>query len=269
MPKAVEFPPKITATPTADGFDLSPRRPVIARCGTMAAGVAVAPHAHPRAQLILCLDGVLRLRAGEDVWMVPHKHAIWIPGGLGHQLTTQTSLQVRHLYVAPRFAGRAGLPQVCTVFRGSPLLRGIVERLAAEEDQTGPAARRLAWVALDEIARLQPAALHLPGGRDGRLAAAMAHFLRHPEERRNLAEVARDLGTSERMLERLFAAETGMTFRDWRAKLRCMVALEGIERGETSAALADRLGYSSPSAFTAAFRREFGAPPSAFRLATR
>lgn len=269
MPKHVEFPPNTTATPTGDGYDTSPWRPVIARCGTMGAGVAVLPHAHPRAQLILCLDGVLRLRAGEDVWMVPHKHAIWIPGGLGHQLTTQTSLRVRHLYVAPRFAGRAGLPQACTVFRGSPLLRGIVERLAVEEDQAGAAARRLAWVALDEIARLRPAALHLPGGRDARLVAVMAHFLRHPEERRSLSEVARDLDTSERTLERLFATEAGMTFRDWRAKLRCMVALEGIERGETSTALARRLGYSSPSAFTAAFRREFGAPPSAFRSGLR
>ncbi|MDK3019858.1 AraC family transcriptional regulator [Pseudodonghicola flavimaris] len=265
MPKHVEYPSSPLREPTGDGFDLSPRRPVIARCGTLGSGFAVQPHAHPRAQLVLCLDGTLRLRAGEDVWMVPHKHAVWIPGGQRHQLSTQTALRVRHLYVAPQFAARAGLPQSCTVLRGSPLLRGIVERLAEVADPAAPAARRLAWVALDEIARLRPAALHLPGARDSRLAMAMAHFLRHPEERRNLAEVARDIGTSDRTLERLFVAETGMTFRDWRGKLRCMVALEGIERGETSTALAGRLGYSSPSAFIAAFRRQLGAPPSAFR----
>ena len=264
MPKYIEYQPNPDEAPTGEGFDLTPGRPVIAKIARLASGFAVEPHAHPRAQLAMCYDGVMRMQAGEDVWIVPHKHAIWIPGGVEHQLSTQTPLLGHHLYVAPKFSTLAGLPTRCTVVRTSPLLRGVVTRMT-EGGLSAAESRRLAWVALDEIARLKPAAMHLPGGRDPRLVAAMGIFLRHPEERRGLSEIAHEVGTSERTLARLFVAETGKTFRDWRARRRILFALERLEQGDSSTDLAAQLGYSNPSAFIAAFKRDLGAPPSAFR----
>jgi AraC-type DNA-binding domain-containing proteins len=264
MPKHIEYQPNPDEAPSGEGFDLTPGRPVIAKIARLDSGFAVEPHAHPRAQLAMCYDGVMRMQAGKDVWIVPHKHAIWIPGGVEHQLTTQTPLLGHHLYVAPKFATRPDLPQSCTVVRTTPLLRGVVTRMT-EGGLTAAETRRLAWVALDEIGRLKPAAMHLPGGRDPRLVAAMGIFLRHPEERRGLAEIAHEVGTSERTLARLFVTETGKSFRDWRARRRILFALERLEQGESSTDLAAHLGYSSPSAFIAAFKRDLGAPPSAFR----
>ncbi|NVK45991.1 MAG: helix-turn-helix transcriptional regulator [Rhodobacteraceae bacterium] len=264
MPNHVEYLPNPDAPPTGIGFDLTPGRPVIARREEFRVGYAVEPHSHPRAQLAMCYNGVMRLQAGEDVWIIPHKHAIWIPPDVEHQLSTQGPVLTHHLYVAPSYVTRAGLPQKMTVLRTSPLLRGVVERMV-EGGLAKPEVRRLAWVALDEIGRLRPAAMHLPGGRDPRLVAAMGIFLRHPEERRGLAEIAHEVGTSERTLARLFVTETGKSFRDWRARRRILFALERLEQGESSTDLAAHLGYSSPSAFIAAFKRDLGAPPSAFR----
>ncbi|WP_460274847.1 AraC family transcriptional regulator [Celeribacter sp. ULVN23_4] len=264
MPNHVDYLPNPDAPPTGIGSDLTPGRPVVARREQFTGGYTVEPHRHPRAQLAMCFNGILRMQAGEDVWIIPHKHAIWIPSDVEHQLSTQGPVLTHHLYVAPSYVGRAGLPKEVTVMRTTPLLRGVVDRMV-DGELTRAETRRLAWVALDEIGRLRPAAMHLPGGRDPRLVAAMGIFLRHPEERRGLAEIAHEVGTSERTLARLFVAETGKTFRDWRARRRILFALERLEQGESSTELAAHLGYSSPSAFIAAFKRDLGAPPSAFR----
>lgn len=264
MTEHVEYLPNAQEAPSRIGFDLAPGQPVVARIAWFDAGYSVEPHAHPRAQLAMCFAGMIRMQVGRDVWIVPPKHAVWIPGGVTHQLSTQTPTASQNLYVAPKYLTRAPLPQDCQVLRASPMLKGVAERLS-ETGLSGPEQRRLAWVALDEIGRLPPAEMKLPGGRDPRLVAAMALFLTHPGERRGLSEIARVLGTSERTLVRLFVSETGMSFRDWRARRRILFALERLEQGESSTDLAADLGYSSPSAFIAAFKRDLGAPPSAFR----
>jgi len=92
--------------------------------------------------------------------------------------------------------------------------------------------------------------------------------LARPQDRRGQASLAAAVGVSERTLTRLFRSETGLSFRDWRSRMRFMLALERLDRGESSTSLAHGLGYSSPSAFIAAFRKQFGAPPSAYRKRT-
>lgn len=270
MTKDIDFPPGAPpppAAPSAWGSIEDPRRPVIAWTGTLESGFANEPHAHPRAQLALCYAGLARLRVGEDDWFAPARHGVWIPAGLRHQLTAQTRVELHNLFVDARFSARRGLPDRPTVVRATPLLRGVAQRLAAPTQAASRPAemRRLAWVAIDEMTRLEQPDLRLPGGRDPRVVAAMRRLIADPGDRLDAAHIARQAGASDRTLARLFVRETGLTLRDWRSRLRFMLALEGLQLGETSASLAARLGYSTPSAFIAAFRKHFGAPPSAYR----
>ncbi|MYM54410.1 AraC family transcriptional regulator [Thalassovita mangrovi] len=270
MTKDVEFPPKQRKKmhppmPLGDLGDA--RQPLLAWAGQREAGVSVQPHAHPRAQLALCFDGVMRLEVGDDTWFIPDRHGIWIPSGLRHQLTVGSAIELQNFYLHPRYAARSGLPDRPTVVRATPLLRGIARRLApgAGERLSPAQRRRLGWVALDEMTQLERPDLRLPGGRDPRLVAVMDHLLAHPEDAQGLARLAELAGSSERTLSRLFPAETGLSWRDWRDRMRFMLALEGLQMGQGSTVLAARLGYSSPSAFVAAFRRHFGMTPSEWR----
>ncbi len=244
-----------------------PRMPLVIWTGHLDEGFSVHRHMHPRAQLTLCFDGLVRVEIGEDTWFIPDRHGIWIPSGMSHQLSARSPAELQNFYLHPRPAGRSGLPDKPTVVRATPLLRGIARRLAPEVvDRLSPAQyRRLVWVALDEMSRLERPDLRLPGGRDPRLAKVMEHLLASPEDSQGLARLAQQAGTSERTLARLFKSETGLNWRDWRARMRFMLALEGLEMGQSSTALAARLGYSNTSAFVASFRRHFGMPPSAWR----
>jgi AraC-like DNA-binding protein len=71
------------------------------------------------------------------------------------------------------------------------------------------------------------------------------------------------VGASERPLARAFAAEAGVPFGRWRTLLRLQAALSMLAAGEPVSRVAGRVGYDTPSAFVAAFRRETGQTPGA------
>jgi AraC-like DNA-binding protein len=71
-------------------------------------------------------------------------------------------------------------------------------------------------------------------------------------------------GASERTLSRLYRAETGMSFPQWRAQLRLHAGLVALASGTPVAAAAHRCGYSTASSFIASFRQAFGVTPGRY-----
>jgi AraC-like DNA-binding protein len=54
-----------------------------------------------------------------------------------------------------------------------------------------------------------------------------------------------------------------MSFPQWRARLGLQAAVIDLSTGTPVGVVAHRYGYSTPSAFIAAFRRAFGSTPGA------
>ena len=73
--------------------------------------------------------------------------------------------------------------------------------------------------------------------------------------------MARRVATSARTLERIFQEETGMTFGRWRQQLRLLQAMRLLAAGRPVTAVALEVGYDSPSAFIAMFKRTLGTTP--------
>ena len=266
MPNNIADTPFFEPSPVSSIID--PARPLLIRSQTLVANRIVRPHSHPRGQYAWARTGVLRIISDHCVWIVPPTHAVWIPGGIRHQVASETRAEVRHVFVDPSRAVRVGAPRPdrCAVLAVTSLMRELTLRLETLLAEESDEARRLRFcdVVIDELDRLEEAPLSLPGGRDPRLVRLTRHLGEHPEDRRPLAELASFVGASTRTLERLFAEETGLTYRRWRARLRLLAAIERLERGESNTEVALSLGYSSPSAFTASFREEFGEPPRTF-----
>lgn len=79
-----------------------------------------------------------------------------------------------------------------------------------------------------------------------------------------LDDVARDIATSRRSLQRAFEGE-GITFREAVAVARMRRAKALLERGGMPIyAVADRVGYRSKAEFTKAFKRHIGVTPSEY-----
>jgi AraC family transcriptional regulator of adaptative response / methylphosphotriester-DNA alkyltransferase methyltransferase len=90
--------------------------------------------------------------------------------------------------------------------------------------------------------------------------------LRYAEEDLSLHAVARTIATSRRQLQRAFAETGGTSFRRELQRVRMHRAAALLREGSLSVqAVASAVGYRQAAQFAKAFRRHYGAPPSAFR----
>ncbi|WP_430784112.1 helix-turn-helix transcriptional regulator [Actinoplanes sp. G11-F43] len=98
-------------------------------------------------------------------------------------------------------------------------------------------------------------------GADGGYAATVARALtRNPADPTSLAEWAVQLHVSSKTLQRDFLRSYGVAYTRWRTVLRLQAARVLLEQHAVTE-VAHLVGYASPSAFVAAFAREYGHTP--------
>ncbi len=237
-------------------------RPVAAMAKDFPDGYHNPRHSHERAQLVFAAHGAMLVSTSAGSWAVPPQRAVWMPAGVTHEIRMVGAVAMRTLYIRQDAAAR--LPAGVRVLAVSPLLRELILRACAlpiAYDEDGPAGRIMAMI-LDEIAALPTVALDLPLPRDARLGRICRALSAELGATRTLSDWGRDAGASPRTLARLFVKETGLTFAAWRQQARLLAATAMLAAGEPITRIALELGYESPSAFTAMFKRALGAPPS-------
>jgi len=147
-------------------------------------------------------------------------------------------------------------------------------RLFAEASSPAPDVLRVEEEAMLVLHETVRAALRFAGAaRDRRLdrsrrervAAVQGAIAKRFGERLTLAALSRVAGCSSFHLARIFRAQTGTTIHAHLMQVRLRAAMERLEPRTDLAALSFDLGFSSHSHFTSAFRRAFGATPSALR----
>ena len=79
------------------------------------------------------------------------------------------------------------------------------------------------------------------------------------------AAVAGKAAYSQRQFSRVFLADTGMRFKDWRSLYRVQAGIRLLASGGSVSDVAAELGYSSASAFISVFRRHTGLTPGLVR----
>ena len=225
-------------------------------------GFHIKPHRHHWGQLIYAGSGVMRVRAGGILWIVPPARAVWVPAGTEHEIHGLGDFVMRTLY----FTGATNerLPSECCALDVTPLLRELV--LEAVElcpiDEADEAGMRLAEVTIDRIVQAHALPLNLPLPRDPRALRLAERLQAEPSFQAELAELARDAGASPRTIQRLFLAETGLPFSQWRQRLRLLHAATLLGEGRSVTDAGFEAGYAGTSAFIAAFRKQFGVTPS-------
>jgi AraC-like DNA-binding protein len=238
--------------------------PVACRATDYPAGHVIERHAHTRGQLVYAAHGVMVVAADGGQWVVPPTRGIWMPAGSEHWIRCIGAVRMRSVYVRPEVATQ--LPTHSQAVAISPLLRELIQAAMKIDGAYTPRSRngRLMQLLLDELHALPVLPLHLPQPNDPRLKRICARLQEQPVDDSTLADWAQRLAIDAKTIQRLFARETGMTFGQWRQQARLLRALEKLAAGEKVIDTALALGYDSPSAFAAMFKRQFGATPSAF-----
>lgn len=224
-------------------------------------GTRFGAHVHDVHQIVWTGSGVVAVGIGARTWVLPPTLALWVPAGVEHSTSITRSGAMRGIYVrTATFPERWREPVVVAV---SGLVRELLDFLA-DLGRRGPVRDRAEALLMDLLEPVSTVALTLPMPDDARARQVAQGTLDHPADARSLTEWGRRVGASARTLTRLFVAETGLTFAQWRTNARLQVALTALAAGRPIAAVAREAGYSSPSAFVAAFRRVTGHTPGAY-----
>lgn len=228
------------------------------------AGYRVDPHTHDWPQLVYAVSGVISVTVGNGNWVVPPMRALWIGTGKEHSLSMRGRVEMRTLYFRPDVAPK--IAESCCVIDVPPLLREIIVHVVGlgSLDCSTPHARALFTVLVDQMGVVPERPLALPMPTDERARRVASSVLASPKDTSSLEHLVRQAGTSARTAERLFLSQTGMTFGRWRQHARLLEALRLLGEGQPVVKVALRVGYKSPSAFVAAFRKSFGRTPAEY-----
>jgi AraC-like DNA-binding protein len=214
--------------------------------------------------LIYASAGVMSVHTASGSWVVPPHRAVWVPAGMERRIEVSAGLAMRTLYFKPGLA--KSLPRDCCVVNVPPLMRELILHTIdiGMLNRTIPSHARLIGVLIDQLRALSTVPLQLPQPTDPRAVKVAAMLEAKPGAKLPLGKIARQAGASARTIERLFRAETKMTFASWRERLRLLHALRLLAAGEAVTNVALELGYASASAFIAMFRRAVGTTPSRY-----
>lgn len=161
------------------------------------------------------------------------------------------------------------LPRLIHV-RGDPRLAAIVRLISEEARHRRPAREvvlsRLLEVMMIEALRSSSGSAVSPGLlrclADARLAAAVRRLHEHPAQNWTVALMAKEAALSRSAFYERFSRAMGVAPMEYLLSWRMALAKNFLRRGQDGlAGIAERVGYGSASAFSAAFTRFAGVPP--------
>ena len=222
-----------------------------------------------RHYLLAASRGSLRLEFDGTSWTLPPARAALIAAGVPIDVTIPQATTTSSVLFATGFASRP--PPDLTVFDLTPLARELIAECSQWSDEHASLDRYATAIfqALVEttwaLAR-RPSPARMPTGRSVEVRRALALTEERLVDDPRLVDIAAEVGVASRTLARRFEHELGMTWRAALRRLRVLAAIEqlaGTDHSVTQVAM--DVGYSSLSAFQAAFRDLTGQSPSAYR----
>ena len=235
-------------------------------------------HSHPHIQLLVPAGGASFVRTSRTNLSLQRPGALLLKAGVEHsflchapaeiftvQLATSALMEAARPYGLKLFADGQGFQRVAVI---PPLLLELVRTLSVETSAP-PMLRQLTYSQLCAVLAFR---LHVETSSDSRVASELVSrarvLLSQTDDLREVGQVSRILGTSERTLHREFMRDVGMSPKAFQLKIRMEAAarlLESSTRPLKQIAL--EVGFADSPAFHRAFRKSMGRTPLEWRRA--
>jgi AraC family transcriptional regulator len=219
--------------------------------------------------------GAHRFEPLGDIFLVPPDHVLHIRGHGGRQAALVCELRPE---AVDRFLDReiewTDRRLEAALDITSPHIRSVLGRLAEEAHRPGLASPALSEMMIGQLAiELGRYCSNIDDGpATGGLSAwrlrVIDERLRDAQSPPGLAELAELCSLSIRQLTRGFRASRGCSINDYVSRGRIESAKRLLAGPDSVKAIAFAMGFSSPSSFAHAFRRDCGVTPRQFRQRT-
>jgi AraC-like DNA-binding protein len=230
---SIAHPPGLVALPTQPGWD----------------------------QLVFATSGYVTARTSSQAWTIPAHRALCVPDGTRVAIETTRRSGIRCLYTDAQLQVLGS--EIRVVGLGA-LARELVAHAidSAPMDLSHPPDAALITLLTAQLAGEPDAPLQLPLPADPVARTVAEAVMRNPAA--DIDRLLHDAGAGRRTVERRFRSETGMSLGQWRRRARVLAGVVLLAEGDSVTRAAMAVGYSTPSAFVAAFRSELHAPPREF-----
>ncbi|CAM3745782.1 HTH-type transcriptional regulator AppY [Vibrio aerogenes CECT 7868] len=222
-------------------------------------------HSHPWGQVQLISGGILEMEAEGTRFLAPPHLAIWVPAGTTHRSYNRRPIEYCSLNIDMSLT--EAFPAKTSLISVTPIITAIIEdfRLRqigipeTEKDQ------RLIQVLLDQLSAQEVEQHFIPVSQHKYLAPVLAYVEVYPADNTSLKEWAQRVHTTERTLARYCQTELGMSFTEWRLRVRYLYSMELLRNGRSVKQVALTLGYRQASPFISMFKKYAGITPEQYK----
>lgn len=223
-------------------------------------------HFHDLHQLLYAFEDSVEVESQFARYKVPHQFAAWIPAGTVHRTAIQNVRSGSVFLSTDMLDVPANSLRVIPV---SNLMREMVIHamrwpIDGEDDDFSRAYFTcFAKLCSEWVSR--EVTLVLPSSDDPRINAIIK-FTGANLQSVALADVCKVVGMSERSLRRHFQKAMGISWEDFRLRLRMYTAIDYLDStSKPIGVIAAEVGYTSQTAFARAFKAIMGIGPTAYR----
>ncbi|BCN26188.1 AraC family transcriptional regulator [Vibrio alfacsensis] len=219
-------------------------------------------HDHKKGQLLYAPQGCMTLALDNSISILPPTKAVWIPPHTFHRAIMTNVVAYRSIYFN---CSEYPCPTEFVTIEVNDLLKALIDKMALW-DWDIEATKTQATTALfwEEFQQAKQFEFNLPLPSDRRLSSFRKSVMKDEFIAPELIQLSLTIGASSKTITRLFKAETGMSYQDWRQQWRLFKAIELLCEERQVSDVAHCLMFSSDSAFIAFFKKQTGQTPLSF-----
>lgn len=218
--------------------------------------------------LLYGIEGVFQLDTESASWRLPPSRAGWIPAGQPIRTRIIKPVRCISIFFQEDFI-QTDMDQ-CIVFNAPFLIQEMFKytlRWNEKEPNNNTTSDRFFLTLFDlcQEEMRSNSLFTLPKAKSDDLKYILDYTLEHLADDLRLDDLATLVSMSKRTLTRRLNSEIHMTWGQYLNQARMMYAMDHLARGKTVTETSFEVGFSNVSAFTTAFHRYSGMPPTQFQ----
>ncbi|WP_394202432.1 AraC family transcriptional regulator [Shewanella waksmanii] len=219
-------------------------------------------HQHKKGQLLFASHGCISFALSSEMYVLPPTKAVWIPPNTAHQAKMTNVVGYRSVYFD---CNKFTTPKNITMIEVDGLLKALIDKMALWPwDTPEPLMHNTTALFWEEFNGAKQHSFQLPIPDNRRLTKFRQQLLQADFKVPSITTLAKTVGASPKTITRIFKAQTGMSYQDWKLQWRLLKAIELLSQAMPVGEVAHRLDFCSDSAFIAFFKKQTGQTPLYF-----
>ncbi|GAA5225447.1 helix-turn-helix domain-containing protein [Membranihabitans marinus] len=246
------------------GFELDLNRPITTYTESIQDAKCAHSHSHPRGQVIACRGGIMKVVTPNQIWIINPSQCIWLASNVQHQVFFPDRVMVISAFIHPSRLN--GLPTSSFAFDSSEFFWSLLNKINSFSNPQHFTKQQLniVDVFLDELATIEASPTFLPTSNHEKINTITHSLMANYSSNKNIEHYAQLICVSSRTLSRLFKKELGMSFGEWKIRLKMLEAIKQLGENKSIKEIAYDLGYDNSSSFIATFKHHTGKTPGTY-----